>query len=46
MSCKQSMVTIDMDSGKTTSINQSFICSEKYKKQVNTQYSVEQDTKA
>ena len=28
------------------SINQSFICSEKYKKQVKAQYSVEQDTKA
>ena len=28
------------------SINQSFICSEQYKKQVNAQYSVEQDTQA
>jgi len=28
------------------SINQSFICSEQHKKQVNAQYNVEQDTKA
>ena len=28
------------------SINQSFICSDQYKKQVNAQYSVERDTKA
>ena len=32
--------------GKFQSINQSFICSEQHKKQVNAQYNVEQDTKA